>query len=242
MKYALFGKSYPYCPVASDAFSAWWAQNMYNNPVQAAMVDAADAISSSNQSTVVPQDGERSGILGFMDRAYNWTQKAIDGIIGAAQGKTNVQLLGKLASTVTGAIVNPTSLTSLPNEIGRQNAAYKGHQAVPDTLVTKANNMGINHYCENDCYKVHYTKITPEYAEVIDNYFSCFGYATHVVKVPNVEGRLQWNYVQTKGCTINGNVPAEAEETITKIYDRGITFWHVVGNMHRYDLANPIVT
>ena len=28
MKYALFSKGYPYCPVASDSFSAWWAQNM----------------------------------------------------------------------------------------------------------------------------------------------------------------------------------------------------------------------
>lgn len=241
MKYALFGKSYPYCPVASDAFSAWWAQNMYNNPVQAAMVDAADAVSSSVQSSVVPKNGERDGILGFMDRIYNGSQKVIDGLIGAFSGKTNVQLIGQLASTVAGGIVNPTSLTSLPSEIAGQNAAYKGHQAVPDTLVTKANNAGVNHYCENDCYKIHYTKITPEYAEIIDNYFSCFGYATHIVKVPNITGRLEWNYVQTKGCTISGNIPAEAEETITKIYDRGITFWHVVGHIHNYSLANPIV-
>ena len=241
MKYALFGKSYPYCPVASDAFSAWWAQNMYNNPVQAAMVDAADAVSSSVQSSVVPKNGDRDGVLGFMDKIYNGSQKIIDGLIGAFNGKTNVQLIGQLASTVAGGIVNPTSLTSLPNEIAGQNAAYKGHQAVPDTLVTKANNAGVNHYCENDCYKIHYTKITPEYAEIIDNYFSCFGYATHIVKVPNVTGRQEWNYVQTKGCTISGNIPAEAEETITKIYDRGITFWHVVGHIHNYSLPNPIV-
>lgn len=242
MKYALFSKAYPYCAVASDAFSAWWAQNMYNNPIQAAMVDAADAISSNTQSyDYSSQVQERDGILGLMDKLYNKSQRLVEGISGAFSGKTNVQLIGQLASTTIGAIVNPTSLTSLPNEIGSQNAAYKGHQAVPDTLVTKANNGGINHYCENDCYKIHYTKITPEYAEVIDHYFNCFGYATHIVKVPNVTGRQNWNYVQTKGCTISGNIPTEAEEKITQIFDRGVTFWHNPSTIHDYAQNNPII-
>lgn len=242
MKYALFSKAYPYCPVASDAFSAWWAQNMYNYPVQAAMVDAADAVSSSTQSSIVPANGQRSGILGVMDKLYNTSQKVFDAISGIYKGKTNVQFIGQTASAAANAIfTGGTSLASVPQEIAAQNAAYKGHQAVPDTLVTRANNMGINHYCENDCYKVHYTKITPEYAEIIDNYFTCFGYATHVVKTPNITSRTYWNYIQTKGCTINGNIPAEADEQITAIYDRGITFWHDPAHMFDYTLNNAIV-
>lgn len=242
MKYALYSKSYPYCAVASDAFSAWWAQNRYNYPIQAGMVDAADAISSATQSPIVPANGERSGILGFMDRVYNGTQSLINGLMGAFTGKSNVQLIGQLSSEIGEAITSGgRSLVSLPQTIASQNAAYEGHKAVPDTLVTRANNGGVNHYMENDCYKIHYTKIRPEYAQVIDNYFSCFGYATHVVKTPNVFGRLNWNYVKTVGCTINGNIPVEADEKIKQIYDRGVTFWHNPSTMFDYTQNNPIV-
>ena len=177
-----------------------------------------------------------------MDKIYNASQKVFDAIGGALTGKTNVQLIGQVASSAANAIFSGgTSLASAPQEIASQNAAYKGHQAVPDTLVTKANNMGVNHYCENDCYKVHYTKITPEYAEIIDNYFTCFGYATHIVKVPNITCRRYWNYIKTVGCTISGNVPADAEDQIVAIYDKGITFWHDPDAIYNYSLDNAIV-
>ena len=100
---------------------------------------------------------------------------------------------------------------------------------------------------EMDCYKIHYVKIRPEYAEIIDNYFSCFGYAIHKVKVPDITSRQQWNYIKTKGCTIKKNVennkavPMEAERAICAIFDKGITFWHNPYNIHNYNLNNPIV-
>ena len=41
--------------------------------------------------------------------------------------------------------------------------------------------------------------IKAEVARSIDNYFSMFGYRTDKMKVPNITGRANWNFVQTQG-------------------------------------------
>ena len=67
--------------------------------------------------------------------------------------------------------------------------------------------------------------ITKKYAQIIDEYFTRFGYATMRLKVPNRNSRRYWNYVKTSGCSITGSIPAEDISSIGSIYDRGITFW-----------------
>lgn len=79
-------------------------------------------------------------------------------------------------------------------------------------------------------YPMH---ITEEYAHIIDEYFTRFGYACHRVKAPNISGRPHWNYVKTVGCSITSSrdsankrgIPAEAEREICAAFDAGITFW-----------------
>ena len=236
-QHALFCNAYPTVGAASDAFSAWWAQNKYSMPI------IESAIKGINEAK--RRYAENPATAGS-------TRLPVE-VTGAMLGmgeylKTDTGLLRAIG---TGSKVVPSSIDDfgesirgigdIANTIADQLASYKGHQAVPDTVATKASNTGITHAAKLDCYKVHYTKIRPEFAEIIDNYFSCFGYATHVVKVPNVTGRRNWNYVQTVGCTISGNVPSDAEEKITAIYDRGVTFWHNPANIHNYNANNDII-
>ena len=82
--------------------------------------------------------------------------------------------------------------------------------------------------------------IKPEFAEIIDEYFSVYGYATHRVKVPNRSGRPRWNYVKTLGAVVTGSVPADDMSKIVSIYDRGITFWHNGADVGNYSLDNSI--
>ena len=80
--------------------------------------------------------------------------------------------------------------------------------------------------------------ITADYARMIDDFFSMFGYATKRIKVPNRSSRPQWNYVKTGGCIINGSIPADAERMICAIHDRGITYWKNAVNYGNYSLDN----
>lgn len=82
--------------------------------------------------------------------------------------------------------------------------------------------------------------ITPEFARIIDDYFTKHGYATHRVKVPNRNVRPYWTYTKTIGCEITGSIPCDDARKICEIYDRGITFWKNGANVGNYNLDNSV--
>lgn len=80
--------------------------------------------------------------------------------------------------------------------------------------------------------------VTAEKARIIDDFFTMFGYATNRVKIPNINSRPHWNYVQTSGCKIDGRIPADYQKEIETIFDNGITFWKNGSEVRNYDLDN----
>ena len=83
--------------------------------------------------------------------------------------------------------------------------------------------------------------IRPEFVDIIDDYFSMFGYSCHRVKAPNISARPSWNYIKTRGCSIRENIPALDAESISKIFDNGITFWKSGSYIGNYSLDNDPV-
>lgn len=87
----------------------------------------------------------------------------------------------------------------------------------------------------------YHMSIKPQYASAIDSYFDMFGYKTHKVKLPNIEGRLNWNYVKTIGLNITGDIPQADMQKIKNIFNNGITFWHNPSTFLDYSQSNAIV-
>lgn len=81
--------------------------------------------------------------------------------------------------------------------------------------------------------------IKPEYARIIDDFFTRFGYKVNRYKVPNLFSRSTFNYVKTVDSNIGGAVPTYVSDAVSKIFDAGITIWHTnqIGN---YSLTNAI--
>lgn len=80
--------------------------------------------------------------------------------------------------------------------------------------------------------------IRAEFAKIIDDYFSMFGYATHRVKKPNLNSRPHWNYIKTRMVSLTGSVPADDLARLRGIYDEGITFWNKGSEVGNYNLNN----
>ena len=80
--------------------------------------------------------------------------------------------------------------------------------------------------------------ITKQYAKIIDDYFSLYGYATNEVKVPNRDVRQTWCYTKTVGCNLVGDMPAPELALIRSIYDAGIRFWKNGTRIGSYDQSN----
>ncbi len=128
------------------------------------------------------------------------------------------------ASSLTGIA---TSLAQL-YEISKRPPELKGTQTALSDFSTGAKKF----YADNLC-------IRPEYARIIDDYFSMFGYATHRVKKPNITGRPYWNYVKTQGCVLDiANAPQPYIQKMIDCFNRGITFWHDPANVGNYALDN----
>lgn len=83
--------------------------------------------------------------------------------------------------------------------------------------------------------------IKPEYARTIDDFFSVFGYKVNRVKVPNITGRRNWNYVKTVSCYIEGDIPQDDLSEIKSMFNKGITLWHNPATFADYSQANDII-
>lgn len=83
--------------------------------------------------------------------------------------------------------------------------------------------------------------IKAEFAKIIDDYFSMFGYKTNEVKIPNLTGRQNWNYVKTIDCNILGNFPQEDLQEIKDMFNNGLTIWHNTSTFLDYSQNNNIV-
>ena len=83
--------------------------------------------------------------------------------------------------------------------------------------------------------------LKPEYAKIIDDYFSAFGYRVNEYKIPNITGRQNWNYVKTSSCNIVGDIPQKDLQELKSIFDKGVTLWHNPSTFLDYSQSNNIV-
>lgn len=160
-------------------------------------------------STVVNTVGSIAGAAAGIATGTGFGAAA--GIIGAVSSVAQLAQAQHLPNTTTNANTNTNAWVAL------------GPGATGDDEI------------EPRCRRI---QIKPEYAKICDDFFSRFGYQVNRLKVPNRNGRPQWNYVKTGECTLTGSLPADTAKRITDIYDKGITFWNHPENIGNYSLTN----
>ena len=62
-----------------------------------------------------------------------------------------------------------------------------------------------------------------------------------ILKDIELHNRQNWDFVQTIGCNVVGECPAQVIESVKKMFDAGVTLWHN-GAFNYGTLANPIIT
>ena len=83
--------------------------------------------------------------------------------------------------------------------------------------------------------------VKAEYARLIDDFFTAYGYAQNKLMVPPIANRPGWTYVQTRGAVLLGNMPADDKADIAAIFDNGIRFWMNPANVGDYSGNNDPV-
>lgn len=177
--------------------------------------------------------------LNWSDDEYtNWlTQNSVNIGLGiASSGLTIVGGLGMIASGGgAGAVVN--GAMSIANEIG---AVYQ-HSLQPNSAKGNVNGGDINVCDHKNGFFFYNYSIKQEYAHIIDNYFSMFGYKVNRVKTPNITGRSNWNYVKTINCNFDGDIPQTDLNIIRSMFNNGTTLWHNPSTIYDYSNSNNII-
>lgn len=213
LDYSITGPKFPVCSWNSDSYTNWLTQNAVNMETQW-------------KTTMV------SGLLGVGGSAFK-------GYTGAKQIGGDISPVGMASLGAVGAGVGLAGeMISLARE---QHLAKTQANMVPDQV---KGNLGAGDFVWAK-YRSPFTympmSIKYEYAVCIDQYFSQYGYKCNRVKLPNIRGRRNWNYVKTVGCYIDADIPQNDLAEIKAMFDRGITFWHNPATFADYTQNNDII-
>lgn len=146
---------------------------------------------------------------------------------GEIQSSTGayVDLGVNIAGTVARQIGNFYTGSLMPNIQGGQNTGD----------VTWANNR--------NTFIFRCMRVKTENLKIIDEYFSRFGYLTNRVKLPNITGRQNFNYIEIgQSEEIGyGEVPSIFMNNINNACRKGVTIWHNHENLGNYNIDNNII-
>lgn len=191
-------------------------------------------------------DGIMAGkfpICGWVNDTYtNWlTQNAVN--IGVGVASSGLQIVGGAAMIASGAGAGVGASSMVSGTLGIANSVGQiyQHSILPNSARGNTNGGDVT-----TCYnmnKFYFVKmsIKEEYARIIDDYFTMFGYKVNRVKIPNKAHRSRYWYTKCINVNIDGNVPQNDMQKIKNVYNNGVTFWRNASEIENYSLSNNIV-
>ena len=176
------------------------------------------------------------------DLYTNWEITNGANLFGIPIKKTDLGVMSGMIGGITGLKKNKKSEMegSVKDIFSTLQEQYQ-HQLDPASLQGSLNSADVSAVSGLTNLRVQKMGIKREFAEIIDNYFSMFGYKVNVVKVPNITGRANWNYIKTIECNADGDIPQDDLGAIRDACNRGVTFWHNPNNIYNYNLSNDII-
>lgn len=180
----------------------------------------------------------------------NWlTQNSIN-VLGQTITSDDINIASSALSAIGGTVGNVASgnyggavmagvsgLQGVANSVMQQ----KQHNMIPPTISGQLNSADVNVASGNNTFHFYKMSVKAEYARIIDDYFDMYGYKVNTVKIPNIRGRLNWNFVKTINCNITGSIPQKDMQKIKNMFNNGVTLWHNPATMLEYNQPNPIV-
>lgn len=164
----------------------------------------------------------------------------------AGIGKTAIAAGAMIGTGGTAAPLLGTGVIDLANNIAGSYATYRNAANALDTSNGKIANSQSNFMRDKVGFTIYQIGVNCHEAKTIDDYFTVYGYQVNTVKVPAPKSGLglrpSYNYVKAKNITIHNNgdksVPFDIEETITNIFENGITFWEKDVEIGDYTVSN----
>lgn len=232
---------WPQCAWNIDTYKAWLAQNAnlidwQDNTALMLQRNADYRAGKSTDMSIINLLGSAASAAGI-GAAAGSVVPALGTGVGAAVGAT-VGLAKAGYEAWQQPVENTISMQQVQNQIDGILAQREDHATTPPQAVgggssTVMQGMGLK------TFFIFEKQIRAEFAKIIDDYFTMYGYAQHKIATPNIDARTRFTYIKTKGSMISGAAPVWAISSINRIFDNGITFWHDYTGVGNYTFPNP---
>lgn len=205
--------------------------NIKGVPTIGASVKLVPSNYKNTQETNNEEEGLMAGKFPTLswsnDEYINWlTQNSVNIGLGVTSNLMTIAGgLGMIASG-GGALAGASAVVSGGMGIANTMGQIYEHSLTPNSARGNINGGDINTCSQKNGFFFYKMSIKQEYAKIIDDFFSMFGYKVNEVKIPNIMGRENWNYVKTIDANITANIPQEDLQEIKDIFNNGVTFWH----------------
>lgn len=206
---------FPMVAYTYPVWQQWIARSLIPNLMRA----TATVVGGSLASTTLRPEPNFIGTINGIN-AFDISNR------NAYDNKTKAFAQLGVSSTI-GNIVAQGYTGSMESSYSKGNYTNNG-----SSLLT--NNLGI--YYSRTC-------VSRQYAKIIDDYFTLYGYATKTILANTSfrKRRTRFTYVKTVGASINGQIPGDAMIDICSRYDSGVRFWADYENMYNYTYDNTLL-
>lgn len=253
--------TYPFCYVRATngmGASAIYRQEVWETDVNAEMVlEAYSALVPGGSVKVYPVN--YNGTLANIDEGFslakypqlswnadlytNWEVTNGVNMFGINIKKSDLGFAGSLLQA-GGELVKGNAGSALKEgftgAFSTMQEKYQ-HQLDPASLQGSLNSADVSAVSGMASLRVQRMGIKQEFAKKIDDFLSAYGYKVNDVKIPNITGRRNWNYVKTIDCNIEGYIPQEDLAEIKGMFNNGVTIWHNPSTFLDYSQNNDII-
>lgn len=193
-------------------------------------INAAEGIANTLVNSMNQQDKLNTDLANANNSAATALQNTAIAQSAALKNASTAQASAQLSAL--SAKQNATSmLVAKKQDIQNLPPTAKGNSA--------GDGLAFSHH---PGYTMYQDCIYDEYAEIIDDYFSVYGYAQNSLYSPaDLNQRINrphFTYTKTVGCAIKGNLNSNDQIVIQSIYDNGIETWDTLENVGNYSISN----
>ena len=164
----------------------------------------------------------------------NWlTQNSVNlgvNLATSTAGIVSGVATGNVASGVSGILGIASTLGSV----------YE-HSRIPNQVYGNQNSGDVTFSDNKSTFTLYRRTIKKEYAKIIDDFFTMYGYKVNRLAIPNIHKRANWDYIKCIDVNIEGDVPEADLDKIRSLFNNGCTFWHNTSTFLNYSASNGIL-
>ena len=172
----------------------------------------------------------------------NWlTQNSVN--LGVDIASSTVGILSSIGMGIaTGSVGTAiTGTTSGILGISSTLGSIYQHSRIPNQVFGNQNSGDVTFSDNESTFTLYRRTIKYEYAKIIDDFFSMYGYKVNRLGNVNIHKRLNWDYIKCIDVNIEGNVPEKDLNSIRSLFNNGCTFWHNPSTFLNYSASNSII-